>query len=110
MVQIRIEKPVRAFRNKITNGFGAKICLHQRYKATNGFCTPYNYDYIWPIVLLELKYIVTSARNAAAIAREGYGRIEVDSFLLNKEKREDAGGKIRVSGNENPALLNRAPE
>ena len=30
MVQIRIAKSVRAFRNKATNGFGAQIRLHQR--------------------------------------------------------------------------------
>ena len=70
MVQIRIAKSVWAFRNKTTNGSGAQIRLHQRYKtANNGFRTRCNYYYIWPITLLELKYIITSARNAAAIAK-----------------------------------------
>ena len=78
IVQIRTAK-----RNNITNGFGAKIRLHQRYKTANGFCTRRNYYYIRPITLLELKYIVTSARNAAAIA-EGM----VDLFFLTQEKKE----------------------
>ena len=69
MVQIRLAKSVWAFRSKTTNGFGAQIRLHQRYKTANGFRTRRNYYYIWPIILLELKYIITSARNAAAIAK-----------------------------------------
>ena len=69
MVQIPIAKSVRAFRNKATNGFGAQIRLHQRYKTANGFRTRRNYYYIWPITLLEPNYIITSARNVAAIAK-----------------------------------------
>ena len=42
------------------------------------------------ITLLELKYIVTSARNAAAIAEEGM----VELFFLLK-RRENTGGKVR---------------
>ena len=86
MVQIRIAKSVWAFRNKTTNGFGAQIRLHQRYKTANGFRTRRNYYYIWPIILLELKYIITSARNAAAIAMQGYGRIEVHVFFSREER------------------------
>ena len=37
--------------------------------------------------LLELKYIMTSVRNAAAIAKQGYGRIEAHSFLLKRRER-----------------------
>ena len=55
MIQIRIAKSVGAFRNKTTNGFGAQIRLHQRYKTANGFRTRRNYYYICPITLLELK-------------------------------------------------------
>ena len=85
MVQIRIAKSVWAFRNKTTNGFGAQIRLHQRYKTANGFRTRRNYYYIWPIILLELKYIMTSARNAAAIAK---GRVELRStFFYSREER-----------------------
>ena len=86
MVQIRIAKSVCAFRNKTTNGFGAQIRLHQRYKTTNGFRTQRNYYYIWPITLLELKYIIiTSARNAAAIAK---GMVELRSIVFySREER-----------------------
>ena len=55
--------------------------MHQRYKTANGFRTRRNYHYIWPITLLELRYIIISARNAAAIAK-GMVKIEVHSFLL----------------------------
>ena len=85
MVQIRMAKSVSAFRNKATNGFGAQIRLHQRYKTANGFCTRRNYYYIWPITLLELRYIITSARNAAAIAK---GMVELRFiFFYSREER-----------------------
>ena len=42
MDKIRIEKSVRALRNKITNGFGAQIRLHQGYEIANGFRTRRN--------------------------------------------------------------------
>ena len=85
MVQIRIAKSVRAFRNKTTNGFGVHIRLHQRYETANGFRTRHNYYYIWPITLLELKYIITSARNAAAIAT---GMVELRSIVFySREER-----------------------
>ena len=64
--------------------------LHQPYKTANGFRTRRNYYYIRSITLLELNYIVTSARNAAAIAE---GTFEL--FFLIQEKRENAGGKVR---------------
>ena len=87
VVQIRIAKSVWAFRNKMTNGFRAQIRLHQRYKTANEFHTRCNYYYIWPIMtLLELKYIITSARNAAAIAK---GMVEVRSIVVYwREERE----------------------
>ena len=44
------------------------------------------------MTLLELKYIMTSARNAAAIAK---GMVELRSIVFTQEKREDAGGKVR---------------
>ena len=66
----------------MANGFGAQIRLHQRYKTANGFRTRRNYYYIPPITLLELKYIVTSARNAAAIAE---GMVEL--FFYSREER-----------------------
>ena len=85
MVQICIAKSVRAFRNKATNGFGAQIRLHQRYKTANGFRTRRDYYYIWPITLLELEYIITSARNAAAIAK---GMVELRSIVFySREER-----------------------
>ena len=85
MVQIRIAKSVGAFRNKTTNGFGAQIRLHQRYKTANGFRTRRNYYYIWPITLLGLKYIITSARDAAAIAK---GMVELRSIVFySREER-----------------------
>ena len=72
-------------RLQTTNGFGAQIRLHQRYKTANGFRTQRNYYNIWPIVLLELKYIITSARNAAAIAK---GMVELRSIVFySREKR-----------------------
>ena len=37
--------------------------------------------------LLELKYIMTSARNVCGGCRQGYGRIEVHSFLLKRRER-----------------------
>ena len=46
-------------------------------KTANGFRTRRNYYYIWPIILLELIYIITSARNAAAIAK---GMVELGSI------------------------------
>ena len=86
MVQIRTAKSVLAFRNKTTNGFGAQIRLHKRCKTANGFRTRCNYYYIWPITLLGLKYIITSARNAAAIAK---GMVELRSmFFYSREERE----------------------
>ena len=85
MVQIRTAKSVRAFRNKTTNGFGAQIRLHQRYKPANRFRTRRNYYYIWPITLLELKYIISSAKNAAAIAK---GMVELRSIVFySREER-----------------------
>ena len=73
-----------SFRNKTTNGFGAQIRLHQRYKTANGFRTRRNYYYIWPIILLELKYIIiTSARNAAAIAK---GMVELRSIVFDSRE------------------------
>ena len=43
--------------------------------------------------LLELKYVMTSARNVAAIAK---GMVELKSIVFySKEKREDARGKVR---------------
>ena len=95
MIQIRIGKSVRAFRNKITNGFGAQIRLHQRYKTANGFHTRCNYYYIWPMTLLEHKYIITPARNTAAIAK---GMVELRFLVFTQEKRENAGGKVRGAG------------
>ena len=77
MVQIRMAKSVWAFRKRTTNGFGAQIRLLQWYESANGFRTRCNYYYIWPMTLLELKYIMTSARNA----------IEVRSFLLKRRER-----------------------
>ena len=86
MVQIRIAESVRAFRNKITNGFCAQICLHQRYKTASGFHTRCNHYYIWSMTLVELKYIITSARNAAAIAK---GMVELRSIVCClREERE----------------------
>ena len=60
-------------------GFGSQIRLHQRYKTANGSRKRRNYYYIWPITLLELKYIITSARNAAAIAK---GMVELRSIIF----------------------------
>ena len=74
------------FSSKTTNGFGAQIRLHQRYKTANGFRTRCNYYHIWPITLLELKYIVTSARNATAIAK---GTVDLRSIVAySREERE----------------------
>ena len=67
------------FRNKTTKIFGAQIRLYQRYKTANGFRTRRNYYYIWPIILLELKYIIPSARNAVAIAK---GMVELRSIVF----------------------------
>ena len=79
MVQIRMAKSVWAFRNKTTNGFGAQIRLLQWYESANGFRTRCNYYYIWPMKLLELKYIMTSARNVAAVAK---GMVELKSIVF----------------------------
>ena len=85
MVQIRIAKSVCAFRYKVTNGFGAQIRLHQQYKTTNGFRTRRNYYYFWRITLLELKHIITPARNAATIAK---GMVELRSIVFySREER-----------------------
>ena len=85
MVQIRIAKDVGAFRNKTINGFGAQIRLYQRYKTATRFRTRCNYYSIWPITLLELKYIITSCRNAATIAK---GMIELRSIVFySREER-----------------------
>ena len=44
-----------------------------------------NYYYIWPITLLELEYIITSARNVAAIAK---GMVELRSIVYySREER-----------------------
>ena len=62
--------------------------MHQRYKTANGFRTRCNYYYIiWPITLLELKFIITSARNAAAIAKVMVELRSIGSFLLNRRER-----------------------
>ena len=50
-----------------------------------------NYHYIWPMTLLELKYIITSASNAAAIAK---GIVGLRSIVFTQEKRENAGSKV----------------
>ena len=85
-VQIRIAKSVCLERFKITNEFGARIRLHQRYKTENGFRTRCNYYHIWPITLLELKYIIiTSARNAAAIAKS-MGELRSIVFYSREER------------------------
>ena len=56
-----------------------------RFETANGFRTRRPDDYIWPITLLELKYIITSARNAAAIAK---GMVELRSIAFYlREKR-----------------------
>ena len=60
-----------------------RFVLHQRYKTAHGFCTRRNYYYIWPIILLELKYIITSARNAAAIAK---GMVELRSIVFDSRE------------------------
>ena len=52
---------------------------------SKGFRMRRNYYYIWPITLLELKYIITSARNAAAIAK---GMVELRSIVFySREER-----------------------
>ena len=57
----------------------------QIHRTTNGFRTRCNYYYIWPMTLLELKYIMTSARNAAAIAK---GMVELRSIVFySREER-----------------------
>ena len=66
-----------------SNEFGAQIRLHQRYKTANGFRTRRNYYYIWPIILLELKYIITSARIAAAIAK---AMVELRSIVFDSSE------------------------
>ena len=44
-----------------------------------------NYYYIWPITLLELNYIINSARNAAAVAK---GVVELRSIVFySREER-----------------------
>ena len=82
-------------------------------KTANGFRTRCNYSYIWPMTLLVLKYMMTSARNAAAIFKGMVWPISllelkymitsarnaaaiakgIHSILL--ERREKAGGKVR---------------
>ena len=45
-----------------------------------------NFYYIWPMTLLELKYVITPARNAAAIAN---GMVELRSIVFySREERE----------------------
>ena len=62
------------------------VCTEQ-YKTANGFRTRRNYNYIiWPITLLGLKYIITSARNVAAVAK---GMVELRSIVFNS--REERG-------------------
>ena len=85
MVQIRMAKSVWAFRNRTTNGIGAQIRLLQWYESANGFRTRCNYYYIWPMTLLEVKYIMTCQECGGY--RQGYGRIEVHSFLLERRER-----------------------
>ena len=43
-------------------------------------------------LLVELKYIMTSARNTAATAK---GMVELRSIAFYSREREDAGGKVR---------------
>ena len=43
LVQIRIEKSAKAYRNKITNEIGHQFRLHERYKTANGFRARHNY-------------------------------------------------------------------
>ena len=69
------------------NGFGAQIHLHQRYvTANNGFRTRRNYYHIWSITLLELKYIHNSLCQECGGYLQGYGPIEVHSFLLKRRE------------------------
>ena len=44
------------------------------------------------MTLLELKYMITSARNAAAIAK---GMVELRFIVFTREERENAGGKVQ---------------
>ena len=48
-------------------------------KLQTDFARGATIHYIWKIILLELKYIITSARNAAAIAK---GMVELRSMLF----------------------------
>ena len=69
--------------SEITNIFVAQIRLHQQYKTANRFRTRRNHYYIWPITLLELKYLCQECDGY----RQGYGQIEVHSFLLKRRER-----------------------
>ena len=66
--QIRFERFVTGLQTDLVPRF---VCTSDTKTAKNGFRTRRNYYYIWPItLLLELEYIITSARNAAAIAKD----------------------------------------
>ena len=56
-------------------------------KTTNGFRTRRNHYYIWPITLLEFKYIITSARNVAAAVAKGMVELRSIVFYSREERR-----------------------
>ena len=72
-----------------------QIRLHQRYKTAKGFRTRRNCYCIWPTALLELKYIITSARNAATIIAKDM--VELKSIVFTQEKRGDAAGNVQCT-------------
>ena len=72
-----------------------QIRLHQGYKTAKGSHTRRNRYYIWPIALLELKYIITSAKNAATIIAKDM--VELRSIVFTQEKRGDAAGNVQCA-------------
>ena len=69
MVQIRTAKSDGAFRNKLQTDLVPRFVCTSDNELQTDFARGETIINIWLITLLELKYIITSARNAAPIAK-----------------------------------------
>ena len=69
------------------------MCRNNKKIIINNFArgATINY-YIWPITLLEFKYIITSARNVAAVAK---GMVELRSTVFYSREARGRWRKVR---------------
>ena len=77
--------PFELFVTRLQTDLVPKSVCSSDTNLQTDFARGANYYYIWPMKLLELKYIMTSARNVAAIAK---GMVELKSIVFySREER-----------------------